>query len=430
MHPVAVVAKSLREYARVVGDEKLEEIRRLAEPLRGARVLHVNATAYGGGVAEILHNLVPLMNDIGLEALWYVLEADDPAFFDVTKRIHNALQGMPLDLSDQMRDLFLATDLANVAQLPEVDLVIAHDPQAVALRHFAAAGGGAWAWRCHIDLTDAYTPVWSWLRPFVQEHDAAIFTMPQFAKPDLAMDRIVFSAPSIDVFSEKNGPLPSDEVRRIVSAFGFDPARPLLVQVSRFDPWKDPNGVIDAYRRVKADVPDVQLAMIGSLADDDPEGKEFLARSVAHAGDDPDVRCLTNLDGVRDREVNAFQRAASVVIQKSLREGFGLVVAEALWKGIPVVGGAVGGIPLQIVDGETGFLVRTADECAERCLQLLRDPGLRDRMGAAGHERVRDEFLITRDLRDHLRLFAQLQAEASNDRATAMRSKAGSQAYR
>ncbi|MDE3111646.1 MAG: glycosyltransferase [Chloroflexota bacterium] len=410
MRPVTVGTKGVDAYARLVGEEKIDEIRRLAEPLRGARVLHVNATAYGGGVAEILSNLVPLMNDVGLEALWYVLDARDPTFFDVTKRIHNALQGMPLDLSDQMRELFLETDRANAAQLPDVDFVIAHDPQAIALRHFASASEASWAWRCHIDLTDAYTPVWSFLRPYVEAHDAAIFTMPQFAQPDLTLDRIVFSAPSIDPFTEKNGPLAADDARAIVAAFRLDPARPLLVQVSRFDPWKDPNGVIDAYRRVKAEIPEVQLALIGSLADDDPEGKDFLARSIAHAAGDPDVRCLTDLDGVRDREVNAFQRSATVVIQKSLREGFGLVVAEALWKGIPVVGGAVGGIPLQIVDGETGYLVRTVEECAERCLRLLRDADLRSRMGAAGHERVRGEFLITRDLRDHLRLFSDLRA--------------------
>jgi trehalose synthase len=278
----------------------------------------------------------------------------------------------------------------------------------VALRHFAESDRARWAWRCHIDLTSAYQPVWSFLRPYVREHDAAIFTMPQFAQPDLAMDRVVFSAPSIDPFAEKNAPLTLDEAHVIVRAFGFDDRRPLLVQVSRFDPWKDPSGVIDAYRIVKTEIPEVQLAMIGSLADDDPEGKDFLARTIAHAGSDADVRCLTNLDGVRDREVNAFQRAAAVVIQKSLREGFGLVVAEGLWKGIPVVGGAVGGIPLQIADGQTGFLVTSVEECADRCLRLLRDRGLRERMGAAGREHVRENFLITRDLRDHLRLCADM----------------------
>lgn len=417
MKPVSVGTKTLAAYAELVGEERLAELRRLAEPLRSARVLHVNATAYGGGVAEILHNLVPLMNDLGLETSWYVLEADDPAFFDVTKRIHNALQGMPLDLSDHMRDLFLATDRANAAQLPDADLVIAHDPQAVALRHFAP-GHRRWTWRCHIDLTAAHRPVWSFLRPFVQEHDAAIFTMPQFAQPDLEMRMVVFSAPSIDPFTVKNGPLATDEVREIVCAYGVDEHRPLLVQVSRFDPWKDPNGVIDAYRLVKTEIPEVQLAMIGSLADDDPEGKEFLARTITHAAGDPDVKILTDLDGVRDREVNAFQRAAAVVIQKSLREGFGLVVAEALWKGIPVVGGAVGGIPLQIVDGRTGYLVSTVDECADRCLRLLRDPGLRERMGTAGRDHVHESFLITRDLRDHLRLFQELREPSSEERPT------------
>lgn len=410
MRAVTVRTRSLDEYRRLVGEQRIEEIRRLAETLRGARVLHINATSYGGGVAEILHNLVPLMNDVGLEATWTVLEAQDPAYFHVTKRIHNALQGMPLDLSDGMRELFLATDRENAADLPGADYVFAHDPQAVALRHFAQNGAAKWAWRCHIDLTSAYQPVWSFLRPYVREHDAAIFTMPQFAQPDLEMDRVTFSAPSIDAFAEKNAPLTLDDAHVLVRAFGFDDRRPLLVQVSRFDPWKDPNGVIDAYRLVKAEIPEVQLAMIGSLADDDPEGKEFLARSIAHAGADPDVRCLTNLDGVRDREVNAFQRAATVVIQKSLREGFGLVVAEALWKGIPVVGGAVGGIPLQIVDGQTGFLVTSVEECADRCLRLLRDPALRERMGAAGREHVRENFLITRDLRDHLALCAALSS--------------------
>ena len=408
MRPVTVKTKSLDDYARLVGDERIAEIRRIALPLRGARVLHINATAYGGGVAEILHNLVPLMNDVGLEATWMVIEAHDVAFFDVTKRIHNALQGMPLDLSQEMRELFLETDRRNAAGMPDVDHVIAHDPQAVAIRHFVENDRARWAWRCHIDLTTAYQPVWSFLRPYVREHDAAIFTMPQFAQPDLDMERVVFSAPSIDPFAEKNRPMTLDEAHMIVRAFGFDDRRPLLVQVSRFDPWKDPNGVIDAYRMVKAEIPEVQLAMLGSLADDDPEGKEFLARSIAHAGGDPDVKCLTNLDGVRDREVNAFQHAAAVVIQKSLREGFGLVVAEGLWKGVPVVGGAVGGIPLQIVDGQTGFLVTSPQECADRCLTLLRDPELRRRMGASGRERVREEFLITRDLRDHLRLLGEL----------------------
>ena len=233
--------------------------------------------------------------------------------------------------------------------------------------------------------------------------------MEQFARSDLGLRHMLFSAPSIDPFSEKNRPLAADVCERILRAFRLDTQRPLLVQISRFDPWKDPLGVIDAYNIVKEHLPEVQLALVGSIADDDPEAKDFYARSVAHAGDDPDIKCLTDLDGIHDREVNAFQRSATVVVQKSLREGFGLVVAEALWKGKPVVGGAVGGIPLQVVHGRTGYLVENIESCAEHCLILLNDPELRARMGAAGAEHVRQRYLITRDLADHLRLFSELR---------------------
>ncbi|MGH2450696.1 MAG: glycosyltransferase [Candidatus Limnocylindria bacterium] len=410
MRPVPLVERHLAPYAEHAGEAAIEELRELAAPLRGARVVHVNATSFGGGVAEILHNLVPLMRDVGLDASWYVLDAE-PAFFEVTKRIHNALQGMPVDLSDEERALFLDTQRQNVERLPPADIVIAHDPQTAALRHFAGARHARWIWRCHLDSTAAYGPVWTYLLPYLGAHDAAIFTMPEFAHADLELPRIVFSAPSIDPFGEKNRPLARSECQKILRAFRVDERRPLLVQVSRFDPWKDPLGVIDAYRLVKEHVPEVQLALVGSIADDDPEAKVFYARSIAHAGDDPDIRCLTDLEGIRDREVNAFQRLATVAIQKSLREGFGLVVAEALWKGIPVVGASVGGIPLQVIDGVTGHLVRGVEECADRCVSLLRDPAGRKRMGARGRKHVRERFLITRDLADHLRLFRDLRGD-------------------
>ena len=372
-------------------------------------MVHVNATAYGGGVAEILQNLIPLLRDAGVDAHWWVLDAP-AAFFDITKKVHNALQGMALDLSDAERALFLDISRENAAQLSRADVILAHDPQAVALRHFAGKAGAGWAWRCHIDLTTAYQPVWSFLRPFVEEHDASLWTMPQFVRPDLEMERVLIQAPTIDPLSEKNRELTSADARGIARRFGVDVDRPILLQVSRFDPWKDPLGVIDGYRIVKAQVPAVQLVMIGSLADDDPEGADYLARTRAHAQGDRDVFLLTNLDGVRDREVNAFQHVATVVIQKSLREGFGLVVAEALWKGVPVVGGNVGGIVLQIEDGISGFLVSSVDEAAARSLALLRDGALRRRMADAGRERVRDRFLITRDLRDQLELVTMLAA--------------------
>jgi trehalose synthase len=408
MHAVPITAnKKLADYAEVIGEKRYEHLRTLAKAARGRSMLHVNATAYGGGVAEILQNLVPLLRDAGVDAHWAVLDAP-PEFYDITKKIHNALQGMKLDLSDAEKTLFLDVARENAEQLTEADVVLAHDPQAVALRHFAKDPKRAgWVWRCHIDLTAAYQPVWEFLRPFVEEHDASIWTMPQFVRPDLKQ-KVLIQAPTIDPFSEKNRDMPIEEAREIVRKFRVDPGRPMLLQVSRFDPWKDPLGVIDAYRLVKKEVPNVQLVMIGSLADDDPEGQEYFNRTRAHAGGDPDVFLFTNLDGVKDREVNAFQRASAVVIQKSLREGFGLVVAEALWKGIPVVAGKVGGIVIQIQDGASGYLVTSPEECAARSLDLVRDPALRKRMAAAGREHVRENFLITRDLRDQLELVATL----------------------
>jgi trehalose synthase len=404
---VEVGSKRLADYADVIGQKRYDGLRALAAAAAGRSMLHINATAYGGGVAEILQNLIPLLRDAGVDAHWAVLDAP-PAFYDITKKIHNALQGMKLDLSEAERKLFLDVARENAAQLRQADVVLAHDPQAVALRHFAGARGAGWVWRCHIDLTTAYEPVWSFLRPYVDEHDASIWTMPQFVRPDLRMKRVLIQAPTIDPFSVKNREMPLSEAREVVQAFGVDVERPMLLQVSRFDPWKDPLGVIDAYRLTKKEVHDVQLVMIGSLADDDPEGQDYLDRTRAHAGGDPDVYLFTNLDGVKDREVNAFQRVSTVVIQKSLREGFGLVVAEAFWKEIPVVGGKVGGIVIQIQDGVSGYLVSSPEECAKRSALLLRDPALRKQMAAAGREHVRENFLITRDVRDQLELVTAL----------------------
>jgi trehalose synthase len=404
MHEVPITAtKRLADYEKIIGEERYEELRTLAKAAKGRTMLHINATAYGGGVAEILQNLVPLLRDAGVDAHWAVLDAP-PAFYDITKKIHNALQGMKLDLTDAEKKLFLDVARENAAELMDTDVVLAHDPQAVALRHYAKQPKHAsWVWRCHIDLTTAHQPVWSFLRPFVEEHDASIWTMPQFVRPDLNQ-KVLIQAPTIDPLSLKNQEMAVSSAREIVRRWKVDVDRPILLQVSRFDPWKDPLGVIDAYRLTKKEVPGVQLVMIGSLADDDPEGQEYLNRTRAHARGDPDVFLFTNLDGVKDEEVNAFQRAATVVVQKSLREGFGLVVAEALWKGIPVVAGKVGGIVIQIQEGSSGYLVTSPEECAARCVDLLRDPALRKRMALAGREHVRQNFLITRDLRDQLEI--------------------------
>ncbi len=405
---VAVPPLALDAYRAHVGDEAIDEIRSLAEPLRGARVLHVNATRFGGGVAEILPTLTALMRDVGLDAEWRIIPGED-AFFDVTKRLHNGLQGMSVGLEESGRHTDLEAN-RRVAGLFEgdYDFVVIHDPQPAAMRAHLPAAPGRWIWRCHIDLTDADALTWDFVRPFVDVYDAAIFTMPEYAKSDLAIPIVAIIPPSIDPLSPKNLPLEPRLVDDVVYRMGLDPERPLLLQVSRFDPWKDPQGVIDVYRRVKRDFPGTQLALLGSMATDDPEGWLVYKQVLRYAGMDEDILIATNLDGVGALEVNAFQRAADIVLQKSKREGFGLTVSEALWKGVPVVGGKVGGIPMQ-VDADGGRLVTDTTQAAEACGELLGDPELRHRMGAAGRERVRRHFLSTRNLRDYLRLFRALR---------------------
>lgn len=406
--------KSLQDYEPVIGEERVEEIRNLAAPLAGARVLHINATAFGGGVAEILGSLVPLMNDIGLQADWQVMEGSD-GFFQVTKAMHNALQGMLLDWTPAMREVWLDNNRANAQLFDEdYDFVVVHDPQPAAilgfiteLRHRHPAGH--WLWRCHIDLTQAQVQVWDTLRPPLEGYDGVIFTLADYVKEDLGGPQTFVVPPAIDPLSAKNADLPEDVQQDIVARYGIDPAKPLIAQVSRFDPWKDPLGVIEVYRIVKRDLPDLHLVLIASMAHDDPEGWAWYERTVRRAGDDYDIHILSNLNGVGNVEVNALQRAADVVIQKSVREGFGLVVSEALWKGCPVVAGNVGGIPLQIVNGKTGYLVNTIEECGQRVLSLLKKPRKARKMGRAGREFVRDNFLITRYLRDYLRIFREMQ---------------------
>ncbi len=404
---VSVERKSLADYAPLIGDEEVASIRALANELRGARVLHVNATAFGGGVAEILATLVPLMRDVGLEAEWRVIYGSDE-FFTATKSLHNALQGDHLPNPEALRATYERFSQLNAeAFRGDYDFVLVHDPQPAAIPHYRERQGAKrWLWRCHLDTSHPNPAAWALLRPFLEYYDAAIFTLREYAPPDLHFPRVFAVPPSIDPLSPKNRPLSLDESKAIVARFGVDVSRPLLVQISRFDPWKDPLGVIDAYRMVKTELPTVQLVLAGSMAHDDPEGWDYYERTVRHAGEDYSIYILHNLRKVGNLEVNAFQTAADVVIQKSKREGFGLVVAEALWKGTPVVGGRVGGIPLQIVDGETGYLVDGPLACAERAHHLLRNPELRQQMGRRAREHVRQNFLITRQLKDYLQLLA------------------------
>ena len=410
---VKVEQKRLSDYRPIVGGEVAAEIEKLAAPLRGARVLHVNATAFGGGVAEILASLVPLMRDVGLDAEWRIIEGEDE-FFNVTKACHNGLQGMDIPFTEEMKAIWRQYNEANAARFEgEYDFVVVHDPQPAGLLHYHRGGkpehvAGHWAWRCHIDTSHPNPAYWDFFAPYIAEYKAGIFTMEQYVGPGVSYDHLAIIPPTIDPLSTKNAPMAEDRAREIVASFGIDMARPLVTQVSRFDPWKDPLGVIDAYRIVKERVPEVQLALVGSMASDDPEGWQYVDKTIRHAGEDFDIHVLHNFHGVGALEVGAFQTASDVVVQKSTREGFGLVVTEGLWKGKPVVGGNAGGIPLQVLDGETGFLVDSVEACGEKMCYLLQHPDEAARMGQAAREHVRLNFLTTRHLADYLQLFADL----------------------
>jgi trehalose synthase len=405
---VPVPPKRLDDYVDASGQEAIDRLREVARPLAGSRILMLNSTAFGGGVAELLFTQVALLEDLGIETTWAVLEGSDE-YFGVTKAVHNALQGAPIAWTPKMEAVYRERIKANAAELTETfDVVFVHDPQPAALIEVLEDEGrkqGRWLWRCHIDLSTPYAPVWAFFEPFVNRYDAAIFTMEAFLQPGVTTP-VAFVPPSIDPISAKNAPINDETVHEVLAVYGIDPQRPMITQVSRFDPWKDPLGVIDAFRLAREIHPDLQLVMVGSMASDDPEGMEFLDRTEAHRDGDPDIHLLTNLHQVGNLEVNAFQSASAVVVQKSTREGFGLVVSEGMWKGKPVVGGAVGGITLQIEDGVSGYLVDSVEYCAARVSELIGDPDLRDRMGRAGRERVRERFLCLREIEDYLRLIS------------------------
>jgi trehalose synthase len=408
---VPVPAKRVQDYVQTAGADAVERLREAARPLEGARLLQLNSTAFGGGVAELLFTQVALLNDLGVETTWAVLEGSDE-YFAVTKAVHNALQGAPIEWTPSMAAAYWDRIVANAAELPDdYDYYLIHDPQPAAVIRVLEEEGrrrGRWLWRCHIDLSMPHPAVWEFFEPIVNRYDAAIFTMKDFVQPGVTGPELAFIPPSIDPLSVKNRPVSEDTMKEVLAAYGVDPERPIISQVSRFDPWKDPLGVIDAYRIAKREFPDLQLIMAGSLASDDPEGMQYLDLTEDHREGDPDVHLFTNLQGVGDLEISAFQQASSVVIQKSTREGFGLVVAEAMWKRKPVVGGNVGGIRLQIEDGENGFLVDDIETCAARTCGLLHDPALRERMGDAAHGRVRERFLSLREVEDDLRLAARV----------------------
>jgi trehalose synthase len=405
---VNVGHKSLADYYSIVSRDLMAEIRALAEPLEGKRVCHINATSFGGGVAEILYSAVPLMRDIGLRADWKVMYGK-PDFFNVTKAIHNALQGDPRGISEAEKRTYERYNLLNAGGLQdEYDYVVVHDPQPAAIRGMVDQERAKWIWRCHIDLSTPNQEVLDFLLPYIEGYDLTVFHMAQYIPAGNRVPEPVVCPPAIDPLAPKNMSLSPEDAAYIVDQFGPDVERPLMLQVSRFDPWKDPLGVIDAYRIVRESVPGLQLALVGSMATDDPEGGEFFERTLEHAREDPDIFLLTNLNNVGAVEVNAFQTHADVVVQKSIREGFGLTVTEALWKARPTVAANVGGIPLQIVDAQTGFLVDSAEECAARSVALMSDPETARAMARRGKQHVRHDFLTPRLLRDWLGMMTRL----------------------
>ncbi len=437
MRSVELSQKRIDDYRGILPEGSLEALKEAAEPLRGKRVLHVNSTAFGGGVAELLHSIVPLMRDLGLDARWSVIEADQ-GFFRITKTLHNGLQGGDVLISDDMYENYREVNRRNAEDLAdEWDFVVIHDPQPAALIDHVERSG-IWLWRCHIDLSAPNPDSLAVLARLLPSYDACVYTMKEYAPKGIDPGRLAKAPtvihPSIDPLTSKNRPMAPEEVEDIVRRYGVDPEKPTISSVARFDPWKDPLGIIDLYRVVKGEmmldaskkilrildlfgtmkrhVPNLQLLLAASMAHDDPEGWEYYERTLRKAGEDPDIFFLTNLRGVGSPEVNAFQRTSDVSLLMSIREGFGLSVAESLWKRVPVVGSRVGGIPLQVIDGVTGYLASDSAEAVPHIIRLLRDEDLRKEMGAAGQGHIRRNFLVTRHVRDYLDTFNRLSEVA------------------
>jgi trehalose synthase len=402
----------LEAYADVTGYQVISQLRQLADHLKGMKVVHVNSTRVGGGVAEILEKLVPLSNELGLETSWEVISGEDD-FYQCTKAMHNALQGFSGPIDQHLLDAYEQTNRDNAenlrSKLEEADFVFIHDPQPAPLFSLCPGRRGPWIWRCHIDASRPYHPVWRYLRQYVSDYDASVFSLPDFAQ-DLPHPQYIIP-PSIDPLSDKNIELPHSEIDEVRDKFGIDPHRPMLLQVSRFDRFKDPVGVIRAYRLSRKFNPDLQLVLAGGSATDDPEGEEVLNEVRAAAGDDPDIKVLL-LPPDAHRIINALQRAAHIIIQKSIKEGFGLTVTEGLWKGKPVIGGETGGIRLQVVNYHTGFLVNTPQGAALRIRYLLHRRDRLEEMGAKARKFVLENFLLTRHLREYLTLMVGLLHKA------------------
>lgn len=404
----------LDRYAEHTGSDVIHHLRQLAAPLEGLKVVHVNSTRVGGGVAEILDKLVPLMRELGLDASWEVISGAEE-FFQCTKHMHNALQGNQVSISPALLAAYEDTNARNAEQLRPVleaaDVVFIHDPQPAALLKHCPDRRGKWIWRCHIDVSHPYRAVWKYLRSYLRDFDASIFSLPDFAQPLPHPQYII--PPSIDPLSEKNIELEAQEITAVRERFGLDPQRPLVLQVSRFDRFKDPLGVLHAHQLAKRFLPALQLVLAGGSATDDPEGAQVLQEVEHEAARDDSVHVLL-LPPDAHRTINALQRSAEVVIQKSIREGFGLTVTEAMWKGKAVIGGDTGGIRLQVIDFHTGFRVSTPEGAALRIRYLLHQPERLAEMGNKAREFVRENFLLTRQLREYLTLILALRGDGTD----------------
>ncbi len=396
----------IEDYTPIVGRDEIEEILHLAEYVEGAKVIHINSTKFGGGVAEILKSLIPLANSVGLKAVWEVIEGDS-YFFQITKTIHNALQGdLSANLTPEMYRHYLHINRINAEKLDlEAEVVVVHDPQPLPLVEYRS--DGKWVWRCHIDMSRPNINVWRLLKEFAKKYDMTVFTMERYIPKDFE-GKILIEYPCIDPLSNKNKPLSYTKILEVLEKYDINPDRPIIGQVARFDKWKNPLGVIDVYRFVKEKIGDVQLLLIGVFAHDDPEGEKWYRKTIDYAGTDRNIHILTNNDSIGDLEVNALQRSFTVALQLSIREGFGLSVTEALWKGVPVIATRVGGIPLQVIDYVTGFLIDDLKSAAEKTELLIKRPWLARQLGRNGSEHVKNNFLITKALRNYLRMHIEL----------------------
>jgi trehalose synthase len=402
MSEVAIASRiPLDDYAALLGEGEIDELRVLAKPLRGRSMEMINSTAVGGGVAEILNRLLPLAEELELNMRWDVMTGGDD-FYGVTKSFHNALHGAPYHADSKDFEIFLECNKRNLARLPlDTEFMIIHDPQPAALIEGRKGGGNHWAWRCHIDLSHPNRQVWGFLEKFVARYDASMFSSPEFAR-ELPIPQYLFY-PAIDPLSEKNRELDPEFVAQTLARYQIDPLRPILTQISRFDRLKDPVGVIRAYRIVKRYF-DCQLVLAGGSASDDPEGAVVLKEVQSEANGEADIHII-ELPAWAPLEVNALQRASTIVIQKSLREGFGLTVSEALWKKKPVVASAVGGIPVQIIHKHTGLLAHSVEGAAYQIRFLLSHPEIAVKLGENGYEHVKENFLITQKLKRYMTLF-------------------------